>query len=146
MINMGLGDTLYESATIAYDTGRGIYFNPTTNVDYGPMPPTGGWAINWYGTPGNITVPVGQGVIAQTQAQADIIKSQVQAQLTGTGSSVNASTATAPVTTNPTTQPSTGIMDYLQGNSMFGISDLYLAIGVVMVGGFIMFHGHKGRR
>jgi len=148
MVNHGLGDILYESSTIAFDTTRGMYFNPITNVDYGAMPPSGGWAISWYGTPSDIHVPVGQGVLSQTQGQADILKAQVLAQLTGSGSSTNASNQTQNqnVTTQPTTQPSTRIMEYLEGNSIFGVKDLYLAGGALLVVGYMMFGGRKGRR
>lgn len=149
MINQGLGETLYESASIAYDSSRGIYFNPTTNVDYGVNPPDGGWKINWWGSPGNINVPIGQGVIAQTQAQADNIKALVQAQLTGTGNSTNASNQSSSqnVVTSPTTQMATGIWDYLQSHSMVGVPDSYLAIGAIVLAGFVMFHSsRRGRR
>lgn len=148
MINTGLGEVLYESATIAFDSNRGIYFNPATNVDYGSTPPDGGWKINWWGSPGDIHVPIGQGVIAQTQAQADSIKSQVQAQLTGAGSSTNATNQNSGqnVNTLPSTQLVTSLWDYLQQHSMFGVSDSYLAIGAVVIAGYMMFHGRRGRR
>lgn len=148
MINHGLGETLYESASVAFDTTRGIYFNPINNVDYGVAPPSGGWPINWWGSPNDIHVPVGQGVIAQTQGQADTMHALVQAQLTGTGSSTNASNQSSSqnVTTSPTTQLATGLWDYLQGHSMFGVQDTYLAIGAVLLAGYYMTHKSRGRR
>ena len=139
----GFGEVLYESATIAFDTGRGIYFNPVTKLDYGVNPPAGGWPISWYGTVGNVNVPVGPGVVAQTQEQANLIKQQVQTQLTSTNA--NTQTQSTNVTTNPV-DPAAGILEYLQNHELFGIQDTYIAIGGVVLLGWYMFGGRRGRR
>lgn len=78
----GLGEILYESAEIAFDTVRGMFFNPITKQDYGTKPPPGGWEISWYGTPdGQVIVPVGDGGVAKTAEQAAALKAQVSAEL-----------------------------------------------------------------
>lgn len=175
MLNMGLGETLYESGDIAFDTNRLVYFNPITNTDYGVQPPSGGWPIRWYGTLDDIHVPIGPGVVAKSEAEATamkatilaqlidsnnkgsqyhdipeaqkaVVRSQVSALMANTGNSVNANTQSS-LQGNNFTNPVTSIISYLQNNELFGIKDSYLAIGVALIGGYMMFgSGGSGRR
>ncbi len=73
---LGIGDILYESGEIAFDTDRSMFFNPKTKVDYGPTPPPGGWEIPWYAKGNQIIVPVGPAGVAKTQAEAQELKIQ----------------------------------------------------------------------
>lgn len=85
----GLGDLLYETAAIAFDTSTGLFKNPQTGTTYGPNPPTGGWPISWYqDSAGNVQVPTGSGAVAQNQQQAQQIANQVVQSMAAQGQTV----------------------------------------------------------
>lgn len=99
---LGLGDLLYESADIAFDTASHLFVNPKAGTTYGPNPPAGGWPISWYqDSSGQVQVPVGiPGAVAQTQADAQALAQTVVTQLAAQGKAV-----TAPVLAQAATTP-----------------------------------------
>jgi hypothetical protein len=111
----GMGELLYETSDIAYDTVTKQYLNPKTNSIYGDSPPVGGWAITWY--QGADKVPV---VVSGNQTVA-----QIQSQL-----------ATPVVTSvgNPVPQ---GSVSWVDGTT-FGVNNMLLVGGVVVIGLFMM--------
>lgn len=114
----GLGDILQESATIAFDTSTGLFFNPQTKTTYGPTAPAGGWPISWYqDSAGQVQVPVGPGAVSQTADAAQQLANTVVQQLAAQGKTVTAPQAsvsaptvasTSPATTPSTAAPATG--------------------------------------
>jgi hypothetical protein len=109
---MPMGELLYETADIAYDTVTKNYVNPVTNSIYGASPPAGGWGINWYQDPVN-GVPIT--VVGGTQTTG-----QIAAQLAST-QPVNTTGVVAPVA-------STSFLD----GTTFGVSNMLLLGGVVV--------------
>ncbi len=114
---MPLGELLYESADIAYDTVSKNYINPKDNSIYGTQPPTGGWAVNWY--MGSDNTPV---VVSGNQTVAQITQ-QLASQ------NVVAST-------NETAAP----VSFWSGQT-FGVSNGLLVGGVVVAGLLLMMRG-----
>lgn len=87
----GLGDLLYESGSIAFDTVSKLFVNPQTGTTYGPTPPAGGWPISWYeSSSGQVVAPTGPGAVSQTADQAAALVSKVVQQLSAQSHSTEA--------------------------------------------------------
>lgn len=115
------GDILYETENIAYNTDTKDFFNPKDNSIYGKTAPTGGWPITWYMGSNNTPVVVSGN---QTAAQ---ISAQLAAQKVTT---VNDSAVSA--------------TNFLSGKT-FGVDNILLIGGIVVIGGFMLFSGRRGR-
>jgi hypothetical protein len=55
-----LGELLWETSNIAFDTGSQLYVNPNDGTVYGTTPPVGGWPIGFTDSTG-VTVPAVSG-------------------------------------------------------------------------------------
>lgn len=114
---MALGELLYETADIAYDTVSKNYVNPKDNSVYGVNPPASGWAINWY---------------MDTKTSKPIVVS-------GTQTAEQITQQLANVTTT-----SDSMMPSFWKGKTFGIDNTLLVVGVVGVGA-MLFLGKGGR-
>lgn len=112
----GIGDLLYETSQIAFDTATGLFVNPQTKTTYGSTPPAGGWPVSWYqDSSGKIQVPTGPGAVAQDAQAAKEIAATVVQQLAaeGTPAPSSASATTTPASGSPlVTGPSSGDVLY----------------------------------
>ena len=152
----GLGDVLYESATIAYDTTRQMFFNPQTNQDYGPNPPQGGWSIGWYqNAAGDVIAPAGSNVnVADIKQQ---LQAQAQQQQNTQGTPLTTGSVNTTNQTSANTSPATG---QTVSSSMFSVNsdgtytvfgipltrnELLLGGGAIVVGLMMMQGNKRGR-
>lgn len=144
-----LGSILIESETIAFDSVRGMFFNPKTKTDYGTSPPAGGWPISWFSDDaGNIIVPLAPGGVAKNASEAATMKTQIAQQLAQQGMMsqqvanqqiqnstpvTNATITNANSTTTTTTQLQAVVPD-----------NKWLVYGAVALGAWFLFF--RGRR
>ena len=89
-----LGELLYETADIAYDTVAKQYVNPKDNSVYGPNPPAGGWLVSWYADSSTNNTPV---IVNQTPQVQSV--QQIQQQLAQQQTAVNTTNTTTATTT-----------------------------------------------
>ena len=137
----GLGDLLWESATIAFDSVSGKFINPQDGTVYGTEPPAGGWPISWYKDNGDNTVVLNQPGAPQTTVEA------VNASLAAQQASANAQTPNAQQVSQTAGSNATsiisgqGVYDLLNGEYFGGKISGWMLLGASVVGLWVM----KGR-
>ncbi len=164
-----IGDLLYETADIAFDTATGRFRNPKTGADLGTNVPAGGWPISWYqAAGGGVVVPVGSGAVSQSETEAAQLLAKVQKDLNSvnaiagaTGTTVNTQQSGGSTATTGSSTPGTVASTNSQ-NSTFpgsvlskipdfpaldfmGIKWYWWAAGAVAVFMMMKGGGHQGR-
>jgi hypothetical protein len=143
---LNLGELLYESDVIAFDTVSHLFTNPKAGTTYGPNVPAGGWAIPWYqDSAGQVQVPTGPAGVAQSAADAQALAQTVVSQLAAQGKTVTAPilaavanpapAVVAPGSTFISTIPSTGI----------DLAALWNKYWWVLLGGGALYMFNRGR-
>ena len=153
----GVGDILYESATIAYDTGQQAYINPQTGQVYGPTPPTGGWAISVVPQGDTIGAQAlapnavyingsncgGQGQVACSTTPVSTTPVSVAQTSTNATNTTNTSTVTPTVT--PTTVQGCDLSFSWDSSCIGGVVGDVTAMGLAAAVVLFMMMGKRGR-